>query len=84
MRTRRTKGYIEETATEHGVRPSQVKDVADSMFEFVVEIMAEGDRKGLNFAEIRLMKWGVFKVKEGRRKHFEKINKGNKAADGGE
>jgi len=66
---------MEETATEHGVRPSQVKDVADSMFEFVAEIMSEGDRKGLNFAEIRLMKWGVFKVKEGRRKHFEKINK---------
>jgi nucleoid DNA-binding protein len=83
MRTKRTKEYIEATAHEHGVRPNQVKEIADSMFEFVAEIMAEGDRQGLNFAEIRLMKWGVFKVKEGRRKHFEKINKGNKAANGG-
>lgn len=81
MRTKRTKGYIEETAQEHGVRVSQVKDVADSMFEFVAEIMSEGDRKSLNFAEIRLMKWGVFKVKPGRRKHFEKINEGNKGTN---
>lgn len=64
---------MEETANEHGVRSSQVKDVADSMFDFVAEIMSEGDRKGLNFAEVRLMGWGVFKVKEGRRRHFKKL-----------
>jgi hypothetical protein len=76
---------MEETATEHRVRPSQVKDVADSMFEFVAEVMAEGDRKGLNFAEMRLMKWGVFKVKEGRRKYFERLrDERNKRTDGGE
>jgi nucleoid DNA-binding protein len=74
MRTKRTKQFIEDTATEHGVKPSQVKEVADSMFEFVAEVMSEGDRKSLNFAEIRLMGWGVFRVKEGRRKQFEKIN----------
>ena len=78
MRTKRTKGYIEETATKHGVRPSQVKEIADSMFEFVAEVMSEGERESLNFPEIRLMKWGIFKVKEGRRKHFEKINTAKK------
>jgi len=66
---------MEETADEHGVKQSQVKEIADSMFEFVAEVMSEGERKSLNFPEIRLMKWGIFKVKEGRRKHFEKINK---------
>jgi preprotein translocase subunit SecB len=76
---------MEETATEHGVRSSQVKDVADSMFEFVVEVMVDGDRKGLNFAEIRLMKWGVFKVKEGRKRHFERLrDERNKRTDRGE
>lgn len=74
MRTRRTKEYIEKTANKHGVKPSQVKEVADSMFEFVADVMADGDRDSLNFPEIRLMRWGVFKVKEGRRKHFNKIN----------
>ena len=78
MRTKRTKGYIEETANEHGVRPSEVKDVADSMFEFVADVMADGDRVNLNFPEIRLMKWGIFKVREGRRKHFEKLRDGQK------
>jgi len=74
MRTKRTKGYIEETANEHGVGSNQVKEITDSMFEFVAEVMSEGDRKRLDFPEIRLMKWGVFKVKEGKRKQFEKIN----------
>ena len=74
MRTKRTKKYMDETATEHGVRPSEVKEVADSMFDFVAEVMSEGDRERLDFPEIRLMKWGVFKVKPGRRKHFKKIN----------
>lgn len=78
MRTKRTKGYINETADEHGIRPNQVKEIADSMFDFVAEVMAQGERESLNFPEIRLMKWGVFKVKPGRRKHFERINKQKK------
>jgi len=65
---------MEATAQEHGVKLSQVKEVADSMFDFVAEVMSEGDRERLDFPEIRLMKWGVFKVKPGRRKHFKKIN----------
>ena len=32
---------MEETASEHGVTLSQVKDIANSMFEFVAEIMSE-------------------------------------------
>jgi len=71
---------MEETASEHGVTLSQVKDIANSMFEFVAEIMSEGDRKGLNFAEIRLMRWGVFKVKEGRRRHFKRLQDGDWAS----
>ena len=78
MRTKRTRGYMDEVANEHGVKPSEVKEVADSMFDFVAEVMSEGDRKRLNFPEIRLMKWGVFKVKEGRKKHFKKVNDGKK------
>lgn len=77
MRTKRTKIYIEETADEHGVKQNQVKEIADSMFEFAAEVMGEGERESLNFPEIRLMKWGIFKVKEGRRKHFERINNKN-------
>lgn len=74
MRTKKTKEYIEETAKELGFTPSQVKGVAESMFEHVAEVMSEGDRKRLDFPEVRLMGFGVFRVKEGRRKQFEKIN----------
>jgi len=61
--------------------------VADSMFRFAAEIMSEGDRKLMDFADVRIMGWGVFRVKEGRRKHFQRINDGektrNKGDDGG-
>ena len=76
---------MSEVAIEHGVRPSQVKEVADSMFDFVAEVMSEGDRERLDFPEIRLMKWGVFKVKPGRKKHFKKIqDAGNQTTNRGE
>jgi hypothetical protein len=74
MRTKRTKGYMDEVAKIHGVRTSQVNDVAESMFRFVATVISEGDKKLLQFGEIRLFKWGVFKVKEGRRKFFKKLN----------
>ena len=74
MRTKRTKDYINQVAKSHGVRASQVSDVAESMFRFVATVMSEGDAKLLQFGEIRLLKWGTFKVKEGRRKFFERLN----------
>ena len=70
MRTKRTKEYMNEVAKSHGVRASQVNDVAESMFRFVATVMSEGDAKLLQFGEIRLLKWGTFRVKEGRRKFF--------------
>jgi len=73
MRTKRTRGYIVETAKEFELNASQVQEVAESMFRFTADVMGEGNRVLLDFHEIRLMKWGVFKVKPGRRKHFERI-----------
>lgn len=73
MRTKRTKEYMNEVAKNHNIRASQVSDVAESMFRFVATVMSEGDTKLLQFGEIRLFKWGVFRVKEGRRKFFERL-----------
>lgn len=64
---------MDEVAKIHRVRTSQVNEVAESMFRFVATVMSEGDTKLLQFGEIRLFKWGVFKVKEGRRKFFERL-----------
>ena len=74
MRTKRSKKYIEDTADELGVKPSQVKAVADSMFDFVADTISEADRKRMNFPDIRLMNWGIFTVRESKRKQFEKVN----------
>jgi hypothetical protein len=51
-----------------------VLEIAESMFRFTAEVMTDANRKLLIFDEVRLMKWGVFRVKEGRRKHFERLN----------
>ena len=67
---------MDETAKELNLRSNKVKEVAESMFRFVAIVMSEGNKKLLDFSEIRLMKWGVFKVKEGRRKHFERLRDG--------
>jgi len=73
MRTKRTKNYILETAKEFGLPASKVQEVGESMFRFTAQVMSEGNKKLLDFHEIRLMKWGIFRVREGRRKHFERL-----------
>lgn len=73
---------MREVAKENDVHLSQVNEVAESMFRFVATVMAEGDQKLLQFGEVRLFKWGVFKVKEGRRKFFERL-KNEKSANTG-
>jgi nucleoid DNA-binding protein len=81
LRTKRTKAFLDEIAKEEGLRAGQVQEVTESFFRFVAQVMSEGNRTLMDFSNIRVMKWGVFKVKEGRRKYFEKINKRNKRAD---
>lgn len=78
MRTKRTKRYIDETAKEHGLRSPQVQEVAESMFRFASQIMSEGNRNIMDFGEVRLMGWGVFKVKPGRLAFFKKLNDAKK------
>jgi len=64
---------MDETAVEFGLRSTQVKEIAESMFRFTADVMSEGNKQLLDFHEIRLMKWGLFKVREGRRKHFQRL-----------
>jgi hypothetical protein len=80
LRTKRTKKYLEDIAKSKGLRLSETQEITESFFRFVAQVMSEGDRKTMNFSDIRLFKWGIFKVKQGRRKHFEKIN--NKRSKG--
>ena len=75
MRTKKTKQYLEGIAKEEGLRLSETQEITESFFKFVTQVMGEGNRKTMEFSSIRVFKWGIFKVKEGRKKRFEKINK---------
>lgn len=74
MRTKRTKDYIKEVAGKYNITYEQAEEIVESFFRFTAETMKEGNRKTMEFPDIRIIKWGVFRVKEGRRKHFERLN----------
>lgn len=74
MRTKRTRTHIEKVAKEYGITYDQAEEIVESFFRFTAEAMKEGNRKTMDFADIRLLKFGVFRVKEGRKKHFKRIN----------
>lgn len=78
MRTKRTRKYLEDIAREENLRLSETQEITESFFKFVTQVMGEGNRKTMEFSSIRVFKWGIFKVKEGRKKRFEKINKARK------
>ena len=75
MRTKRTRQYLEDIAKKENLRLNETQEITESFFKFVTQVMNEGNRKTMEFSSIRIFKWGVFKVKEGRKKHYERINK---------
>ena len=78
MRTKRTRGYIQEVAKNHGVSDAQVERIVESFFRFTAEVMKEGNVQTMDFSDVRIMKWGVFRVKEGRKKFFRELNEKKK------
>jgi len=73
MRTKRTRTYIKNVADKYNISYLQAEEIIESFFRFTAESMKQGDKENMEFSDIRLLKFGVFKVKEGRRKHFEKL-----------
>ena len=78
MRSRRTRDLIRKIAKDENLTIKQVDEIVNSFFRFTAKKMGEGDRKNLEYSTIRLFKFGVFKVKEGRKKFLrskdEKLN----------
>lgn len=74
MRSRRTKTHLEELARKYNIRVSQMEEIAEAPFRFFAQIASEGDRKQMNFDSVRIIGFGLFSVKEGRKKHFKKLN----------
>jgi len=79
MRSKITKKHLEQIAKENNIRVDQLQKVIDSFFRFTIAKMSEGDRDTMKFSNVRLMKWGTFKAKEGRKSHFKNINKNEKS-----
>ena len=75
MRSRRTRQLIREIAQKEGLTIKQVDEIVFSFFRFTSKAMGEGDRQNLEFDQIRLLKFGVFKVKPGRRNRELRIRK---------
>lgn len=78
MRTKPTRDLIRKIAKDENLTIKQVDEIVNSFFRFTAKKMGEGDRKNLEYSTIRLFKFGVFKVKEGRKKFLrskdEKLN----------
>lgn len=75
MRSKRTKGIIRKIAEKENLTIKQVEEIVFSFFWFTSKTMKEGDRKNLEFAEIRIFKFGVFKVREGKKKYLSRNEK---------
>jgi len=79
MNSRRSRNIIREIAEKEDLSVKQVNEITGSFFSFTAQQMSKGDRKSLIFDTIRLFKFGVFRVKEGRKRYLkpedEKSNK---------
>jgi len=74
MRSRKTKTHIEELAKKYGIKISQMEEIAEAPFKFFVQVASEGNRKTMKFDSVRIMGFGLFLVKEGRKKFLKKLN----------
>ena len=81
MRSKRTKTHLENLAKKYGLRLSQVEEIAEAPFRFFAQIASEGDKDKLEFDSVRIIKWGLFSVKEGRKEYLKKINDDKKRTD---
>ena len=73
MRTKRSKRFMEEVAKAHDLRTEEVEEVVESFFRFTAEVMEEGNKETMDFDQVRLIKWGLFKVKDGRKEFLQKL-----------
>lgn len=79
MKSSFTRELIRKIAENEGLTIKQVEQIVNAPFRLTKKLMSEGNRKDLIFATIRVFKFGVFKVKEGKkiyiRQGYEKFNR---------
>lgn len=78
MRSKKTRTHLENLAKKHGLRLSQVEEIVEAPFRFFVQVASEGNKEKLNFGSVRIIKWGLFSVKEGRKEYFKRLKNDQK------
>lgn len=82
MRSKRTNVIIRKIAEQEGLTIKQIEEIVFSFFWFTSKRITEGDKYTRTYHTVRLFKFGVFKVKEGKRKKLiqrdEKFNRNKK------
>lgn len=81
MKSKRTRTHLEYLARKYGIELSQAEEIAEAPFRFLFKVMAAGDKENLKFDSVRIIKWGLFSVKEGRKEFFKKLKNVNKRTD---
>ncbi len=82
MRSKITRNIIRKIAEKENLTVKQVEEIVFSFFWFTSKRMSEGDKYTRTYHSIRLLKFGIFKVKDGKRKKLiqrdEKFNRNKK------
>jgi len=71
MRTKVISDLIHRLGLEYGLTDSQMKEVVESQFKFLRDVIAEGSKEDVVYKNFRLANLGMFYVSDAR-KRWEK------------
>ena len=78
MRSVKSRAIIRKIAEKENLTIKQVEEIVSSFFRFTHKEMKEGDKYTRSYKPVRLFKFGIFKVKQGRinelKRRDEKLN----------
>ena len=74
MRSNRTKEIIRKIAEDENLTIKQVEEITISFFRYVVEQIGKESRWTLNFKDVRIFKFALFRVTPSKRKRTEDMN----------
>ncbi len=87
MRTKTISNLIHRLGLDFGLTDAQMKEVIESQFKFLRDVMAEGSKKDIDYKNFRLTNLGMFYVSEARRKwedrYFNKKEEDEQSNDAG-
>lgn len=80
MKSLEMRKYYKQIAEQEGLTVDEVQLIACSPFHLVNRVMRRADKKKLQFENIRVINFGIFGVKQGRKEHFRRKYERNSAS----